>query len=138
MGRRRYLDAFPGISRWRTGATLTGGTTNGCFDVALQPGQTADVVFAVCHPLGSLNYAIFRNSDAAGKGTWAMVQSDPNMWYTALAVAPSQPSTVYAVSVTIGSSSAYAKALLAVYRSTSNGDPGTWRRSARRTRTPIA
>jgi len=106
--------------------TLTGGNTNGCFDVTIQPGQPADVVFAVCHPAGSLQYGIFRNSDAAGKGTWTMVHSDSNMWYTALAVAPSQPSTIYAISVTIDSSSAYAKGLLAVYRSTSNGDPGTW------------
>jgi len=106
--------------------TLTGGTTNGCFDVALQPGQPADVAFAVCHPPGSLTYAIFRNSDAAGKGTWTMVHSDPEMWYTALAVAASQPATIYAISVTFDSSSPYGKGLLAVYRSTSNGDPGSW------------
>jgi len=106
--------------------TLTGGTTNGCFDVTIVPGQPADGVFAVCHPTGSLQYAIFRNSDAAGQGTWTMVHSDPNMWYTVLAVAPSQTSTIYALSVTIDSSSPYAKGLLAVYRSTSGGDPGTW------------
>ena len=105
--------------------TLTGGTTNGCFDVAVQPGQPADVVFAVCHPPGSLQYAIFRNSDAAGSGTWAIVQSDPLMWYTTLAIAPSQPSTIYAISVTYDTGR-YAKALLAVYRSTSGGAPGTW------------
>ncbi len=105
--------------------TLTGGTTNGCFDVAVQPGQATDVVFAVCHPAGSLAYAVFRNTDAAGAGTWSMVLSDPLMWYTALAVAPSQPSTVYAMSVTMDTGR-YAKALLAVYRSTANGDAGTW------------
>ncbi|MBZ5620098.1 MAG: hypothetical protein LAQ69_15440 [Acidobacteriia bacterium] len=105
--------------------TLTGGTTHGCFDVAVQPGQPADVVFAVCHPPGSLQYAIFRNSDAARGGTWAMVHSDPRMWYTALAVAPSQPGTIYAVSVT-SDTGRFAKALLAVYRSTNNGNPGTW------------
>ncbi len=106
-------------------ATLTGGTTNGCFDVAVQPGQPADVVFAVCHPAGSLQYAIYRNADAAGSGSWAVVQSDPQMWYTALAFAPSQPGTIYAVSVTYAAGP-YAKALLAVYRSTSGGAPGTW------------
>ena len=105
--------------------TLTGGTTNGCFDVTVQPGQPTDVVFAVCHPPGSLQYAIFRNSDAAGSGTWAIVQSDPLMWYTSLAIAPSQPGTIYAVSVTYASGT-YAKALLAVYRSTSGGAPGSW------------
>jgi len=105
--------------------TLTGGTTNGCFDVAIQPGQTTDTVLAVCHPPGSLQYAIFRNPDAAGTGTWSAVQTDPQMWYTALAFAPSQPGTVYAVSVTYASGT-YAKALLAVYRSTSGGAAGTW------------
>ena len=106
--------------------TLTGGTTNGCFDVAIQPGQPTDVVFAVCHPPGSLPYAIFRNPDAAGAGTWTMVLSDPNMWYTVVVPAPSQPSTIYALSVTYDNSSPYAKGLLAVYRSTSGGGAGTW------------
>ncbi len=106
--------------------TLTGGATHGCFDVAMAAGQPADVVFAVCHPPGSLQYAIYRNADAAGAGTWTMVHSDPNMWYTVLAAAPSQPGTIYALSVTFDNSSVYAKGLLAVYRSTANGDPGTW------------
>ncbi|HYW47943.1 MAG TPA: hypothetical protein VE959_34065, partial [Bryobacteraceae bacterium] len=106
--------------------TLTGGTTYGCFDVLVAPGRPTDMVFAVCHSPGSLQYAIYRNPDAAGAGTWSIVNSDPEMWYTALAVAPSQPSTIYAVSVTSDSTGSYVKALLAVYRSTSNGDPGTW------------
>jgi uncharacterized protein (TIGR03437 family) len=106
--------------------TLTGGLTNGCYDVMVLPGRPADMVFAVCHPPGNgAQYTIFRNPDAAGTGTWSIVQSDPNMWYTALAFAPSQPTTVYAVSVTTDPGK-FAKALLAVYRSTSSGDPGTW------------
>ena len=108
--------------------TLTGGTTHGCYDVLASSVQAADMVFAVCHPPGSaLQYAVFRNPDAAGGGAWSVVHSDPNMWYTALAAAPSEPGTIYAVSVTADGTGAYAKALLAVYRSTSNGDPGTWR-----------
>lgn len=105
--------------------TSNGGTNAGCFDVAVSPGAT-DTVFAVCHPQGSSLYAIYRNLDAAGAGTWEQVHSDPQMWYTALAIAPSQPSTIYAISVTHDTSSPYAKALLAVYRSTSNGDAGSW------------
>ena len=117
-------------------ATRTGGTTNGCFDTLVQsnlvqsnivePGQSTDAVFAVCHPPGSLLYAVFRNSDAAGAGSWAVVLSDPNMWYTVLAAAPSQPGTIYAVSVTYASTGAYYRALLAVYRSTSGGTAGSW------------
>ncbi len=106
--------------------TLTGGTTHGCFDVLAAPGQPADTIFAVCHPPGSLQYAIWRNLDAAGAGAWSIVQSDPLMWYTALAAAPSQPGLVYAVSVTSDTGGPYSNALLAVYRSASDGDPGTW------------
>ena len=107
-------------------ATRTGGTTNGCFDTIIQPGQPTDTVFAVCHPLGSLVYAVFRNPDAAGAGSWSVVLSDPNMWYTVLAAAPSQPSTIYAVSVTYASTGAYYRALLGVYRSASGGTSGSW------------
>src|SRR6185369_13296640 len=99
-------------------ATLTGGTTQGCFDVTVQPGQSADVVYAVCHPPGSLAYAVFRNPDAAGSGAWSVVLSDPLMWYTSLAIAPSQPNTIYALSVT-RDTGRFSKALLAFYRSTS-------------------
>ena len=105
--------------------TSNGGLNSGCYDLALAPRPTTDTVFAVCHPtLGSL-YSVFRNLDAAGTTIWAPVLSDPQMWYTALAVAPSQPSTVYAISVT-NATGTYSRALLAVYRSLSNGDPGTW------------
>ena len=107
-------------------ATLTGGTTNGCFDVVTQPGQSADTVLAVCHQPGSVTYSVFRNTDAAGAGTWPVVLSDPNMWYVVLAVAPSQPSTIYAIAVTISTTSAYAHGLLAVYRSTNGGTSGSW------------
>ncbi len=105
--------------------TLTGGTTNGCYDVLVPPGQPADMVFAVCHPPGSVQYAIWRNPDAAGSGAWTVVHADPRMWYTVLTAAPSLPGTIYAVSVT-SETGPYSKALLAVFRSASNGDPGTW------------
>jgi uncharacterized protein (TIGR03437 family) len=105
-------------------ATLTSGTTNGCFDVAVQPGQTVDAVLATCHQPGSVTYSVFRNPDAAGAGTWSMVLTDPNMWYVALAFAPSQPNTVYGIAVNFSSTSAYSHALLAVYRSTNGG--ATW------------
>ena len=102
----------------------TGGS--GCFDLALQPGQAADVLLAVCQPPGTSLYAIFRNPDAAGAGKWVQVQSAPHMGATALAIAPSLPSTVYAVSIASDSASPYNGALLAVYRSQSNGEAGSW------------
>lgn len=102
-------------------ATRTGGTTNGCFDTLVEAGQATDTVLAVCHPPGNLTYAVFRNPDAAGTGTWSVVVSDPNMWYVALAAAASQPSTMYAVAVTNTPTGAYYRALLAVYRSADGG-----------------
>ena len=106
--------------------TSRGGLNSGCFDVALQPGQSKDLVLAVCHPPGAVTYAVFQNADAHGQGSWSQVLSDPLMWYTVLAFAPSQPATVYAVAVTNDKTGPYAKALLAVYRSQSSGAAGTW------------
>jgi len=114
-------------------ATRTGGTTNGCFDTLVERGQANDVVFAVCHPLGSLTYAVFQNSNAAGTGSWSVVLSDPNMWYTVLAAAPSQPSTIYALAVTYATTGPYYRALLAVYRSITGGTAGSWSTQASQT-----
>jgi uncharacterized protein (TIGR03437 family) len=107
-------------------ATRTGGTTNGCFDTLAPAGQSTDTVFAVCHQLGSLTYSVFRNPDAAGTGSWSVVLTDSNMWYTVLAAAPSQPSTVYALAVTYATTGPYYRALLAFYRSTTGGTAGSW------------
>ena len=49
------------------------------------------------------------------------------MGRTTLAIAPSRPSTIYALAA-----SNTDQALLAVYRSDSNGDPGTWTARVRR------
>jgi uncharacterized protein (TIGR03437 family) len=94
--------------------------STGCFDLALPSGQLADVVFATCLPVG-----ILRNLDAGGDGPWGTVLADTQLGYTALAVAPSQPSTIYAVSITTNSKP-FNLSLNAVYRSQSNGDPGSW------------
>lgn len=106
--------------------TSRGGTNAGCFDVALQPGQSNDVALAVCHPPAAVTYAVYLNPDAAGQGGWGQVLTDPLMWYTVVAFAPSQPNTVYALSVTNDKTGPYSKALLAVYRSQSGGAAGTW------------
>ena len=105
--------------------TSNGGLNSGCYDLAITPGQANDAVFAVCHPSVGSIYAVYRNSDAAGSGAWQQVLSDPSMWYTALAISPSLPSTVYAIAVT-NAAGTYKGALLAVYRSQSGGDPGSW------------
>jgi hypothetical protein len=45
---------------------------------------------------------------------------------TSLALAPSQQSTIYAMAASQDTSSPYYNGLLAVYRSTANGDAGSW------------
>jgi uncharacterized protein (TIGR03437 family) len=108
-------------------ASLDGGSTwkksyasTGCFDLAMPAGQAVDVLFATCLPVG-----ILRNLDAGGSGPWGTVFTDPQFGTAALAVAPSQPATIYAISIAINNKP-FNQALNAVYRSTSNGDPGTW------------
>jgi hypothetical protein len=48
------------------------------------------------------------------------------MGRTSLAIAPSQQATIYAMATSIGGDPHYENGLLAVYRSTSNGDLNSW------------
>ena len=71
-------------------------------------------------------YTIWRNSDVGGAGTWSQVFTAPFMGRTSLAIAPSQQATIYAMATSIGGDPHYENGLLAVYRSTSNGDLNSW------------
>src|SRR5262249_42502942 len=64
-------------------------------------------------------YAIYRNTDAGGLGTWNPVLVDDGIARTSLAIAPSNQHIVYALAAR-GSEGG----LLAVYRSTDGGT--TW------------
>jgi uncharacterized protein (TIGR03437 family) len=75
-------------------------------------------------------YSIYANTDAAGTGTWNVVQSDPMMGTTVLAIAPSAPTTIYALSVTFATTGPFYNALYAVFQSTSGGTAGTWVKKA--------
>lgn len=100
---------------------------NGCQDLAIRQDQSTDYLFAACGTIANGANAIFRNRDAAGSGVWEQVHAPTGMGRTTLAIAPSNPSTIYAMSANSDSSnSATYGALLAVYRSVSNGDAGTW------------
>ena len=112
------------------GATWTqslGSLSNGCQDLALRSDTPGDYLFAACTgAIFNSDYTIWRNEDAAGTSAWNMVQSVPHMNRTSLALAPSQQSTIYAMAAGIGHKAGYDRGLLAVFRSTANGDPGTW------------
>jgi uncharacterized protein (TIGR03437 family) len=118
-------------------ASMDGGTTwkqqltvsiHGCDDVQARTDQGTDYMFASCGgKTSSAGYIVYRNTDAGGAGTWAQVLSNPAMARTSLAIAPSQQSTVYAISASNGTDNPrYKDGLQAVYRSQSNGDSGSW------------
>jgi len=100
---------------------------NGCQDLTLRTDTGQDYLYASCSPkLGATDFAIWRNPDAAGGGTWTQVFTTPHMGRVALAIAPSQQATIYAMAESIGGDPHYEGGLLAVYRSDSAGDPGSW------------
>ena len=129
----------------RTGVfrSLDGGSTwsqvlnsvavNGCTDLVIRTDQTADYMFAACGTFAQAT--VYRNTDAGGTGTWTAVLSETNMGRTSLAIAPSQQSTVYALSAEFNPTSpgTFQHGLHAVFRSTSNGDSGTWTAQVRNT-----
>lgn len=103
--------------------------SGGCTDLAVRAGTPGDYLFAVC---GATTAQILRNTDAGGSGQWTVVHAEPGMARTSLAIAPSNPDTVYAVS-SQATPGAFNWALFAVYRSTQGGDPGSWEARVRHT-----
>ncbi len=97
--------------------------TAGCLDLAIRTDKQTDFVFASC---GNFEPAtIYRNTDAAGTGTWESVLTDPAMGRTSLAIAPSNQEIVYALAASVDFGP-YADGLHAVFRSTSGGAANSW------------
>jgi hypothetical protein len=106
---------------------------NGAMDLVMRTDQATDYIFAA---LGSFSRShIFRNTDAGGAGTWVDVYSETNMGRTSLAIAPSNQNVIYALAACISCGAGtnpnfptanYTDGLLAVLRSTSAGDAGSW------------
>ncbi len=125
---RIYAATRSGV--WRSndaGATWTNvlapGVNGGCLDLAWRSDTQGDYLFASC---GTFEQAtVYRNENAQAGGTWEPVLSEANMGRTTLAIAPSNPSVMYALAAS-NESGVYNQALLAVYRSTRNGDSGSW------------
>jgi len=111
-----------------TQALSTQQVNEGCNSVVVRGDQPTDIAFAACgsYTIGATSntftYSIYRNMDAGGSGTWQVVRSDSNDEQSeALALAPSNPSTIYAITTVYVTG-----ALGAVLQSTGNGDNGTW------------
>ncbi|HEY0157796.1 MAG TPA: hypothetical protein VGF28_10965 [Thermoanaerobaculia bacterium] len=125
---RVYAATRTGV--WRSG---DGGATwthalpatvkGGCLDLAWRSGTDGDYLFASC---GTFEQAtVYRNKNAESNPEWEAVLTDPLMGRTSLAIAPSDPSIVYALSAT-NEPGKFHQALHSVWRSNSDGDFGSW------------
>ena len=130
---RIYAATWEGIlTSADSGATWTLTNLNltqvyaGCQDLVIRTDTKTDYLYASCTGKAGASYTIWRNPDAAGTGTWTQVYTAANMGRTSLAIAPSQQTTIYALAASYGGDPHYEDGLLAVYRSTSSGDPGSW------------
>jgi photosystem II stability/assembly factor-like uncharacterized protein len=136
--RRIYAATRTGV--WRS-ADEGGSWTNvlptsvkgGCLDLALRTDTSSDFLFASCGTFAQAS--IYRCRAAEGTGGWESVLSEPGMGRTSLAIAPSDQRVVYALSASNVPSvtNPYAQGLYAVFRSTSEGAPGSWSARVRNT-----
>ena len=125
---RIYAATRTGV--WRTsdsGANWTRivatSVTGGCLDLAYRGDANGDYLFASC---GTFERAtVHRSKNAETDAPWESVLSEENMGRTSLAIAPSNPSVVYALAAS-NEEGNYNQGLLGVYRSSSNGDAGSW------------
>ena len=98
----------------------------GCLQLVIRSDRSDDTIFASC---GVFEQAtVYRNSAAQlDDSEWTAVLNEKGMSRTSLAIAPSNPSTIYALAASnLEGPEGTTQNMLAVYRSTQNGDPGTW------------
>ena len=119
-----------GGATWAKVMSVT--TANGCMDLAIQyhqvdaVGAVQNYVFASC---GTFEQAtVWRALDVDQGQTWQAVLSEQHMGRTSLAVAPSNPKVVYALSSywNVAAVDPQDHALRAVYRSIDSGAAGSW------------
>ena len=95
----------------------------GCLDLAWRGDTDGDYLFASC---GTFEQAtVYRNRNAESDAPWEPVLTDAFMGRTTLAIAPSNPSVIYALSST-NEPGRFHQALHSVWRSNSDGDAGSW------------
>ena len=102
----------------------------GCLDLAWRGDTGGDYLFASC---GTFEQAtVYRAKNAQSDAAWEAVLSEPDMGRTTLAIAPSNPSIIYALSAS-NQPGFRQQGLLGVFRSNENGDAGTWSARVRNT-----
>src|SRR5215212_5200057 len=95
----------------------------GCLDLAYRGDTGGDYLFASC---GTFEQAtVYRAKNAQTDAPWEAVFSEPGMGLTSLAIAPSNPSVIYALSAS-NEPGLSRQGLLGVFRSTGDGDAGSW------------
>lgn len=125
---RVYAATRTGVWRSRdAGATWTNvlpvSVRGGCLEFAQRADANGDYLFASC---GSFEQAtVYRTANAENDAPWQPVLTEQHMGRTTLAIAPSRPSTIYALSAT-NAPGQLNQGLHAVWRSDSNGDSGSW------------
>src|SRR5262249_14084980 len=98
---RVYAGTRTGVQRSTDGGStwtkvLSTSVSVGVTDLVIRTDGSTDSMLAA---VGSFQQAtIFRNTDAGGAGSWSSVYTEANMGRTSLAIAPSDPNTVYALS----------------------------------------
>jgi hypothetical protein len=123
---RVYAGTESGVMRSTDGGSnwtnvLNPSVTGGCLGLVIRTDQATDYILASCGTFAP--GTVYRNTDAAGSGTWNPVLFSTNQGLTSLAIAPSSQGTIYALAATNQSGNLH-NGLLAVYRSTDGG--GTW------------
>ncbi len=115
---------FRSLDGGETWTRVVNPTVNGgCLDLAFRGDTANDFLFATCGMLTG-SAAVYRATAAETDAAWTSVLSEPNMGRTTLAIAPSNPSVVYALAA--HNTGTYDQGLHAVFRSTAGGAAGTW------------
>jgi hypothetical protein len=136
--RRLYAATRTGVWRSTDGGLswiqlLQTNVRGGCLDLAIRPDRFEDVLFASC---GSYEQAtVYRFARAATSAAADVVLREPGMGRTSIAIAPSAPDIMYALSASNdeGPGGNYRQGLLAVYRSDRGGEAGSWDARVRNT-----
>jgi hypothetical protein len=124
---RLYVATRTGVFRSINGGasfTFLGTGPNGCGDLALQTNRTSGYLFASCGMFTQIG-DVKRILDSNFGTSMTSAFTTNNMSRTVLAIAPSNESIIYAMA-SYGGSGQYNEAVLGVYRSTANGNPGSW------------
>ena len=120
------MASLDGGQTWTRTLTRLAPST-GCQDLAIRTDQASDFLIAACGTAATPQGGVYRNVDTASPDSkWEVILAVSNMGRTALALAPSNQGTVYALLTDSGVNSTFSSGMLGFYRSDSNGDANSW------------